>query len=76
MRGRVLAALGMARRRVGRAGRAGTGLAERLLRPPRLALQVGGVSCVVATLLAAAALARFRKTATGPAPARVAMENA
>ncbi|MFC5814402.1 MFS transporter [Nonomuraea harbinensis] len=75
MRGRVLAALGMAGAASGALGGPVLGWLSDSF-GPRLALQVGGVSCVVATLLAAAALARFRKTATGPAPARVAMENA
>ena len=75
MRGRVLAALGIASAASGALGGPVLGWLSDSF-GPRVALQVGGVSCVAATLLAAVLLARFRKSVTSPAPARVALENA
>ncbi|MFG1942709.1 MFS transporter [Nonomuraea sp. NPDC048826] len=75
MRGRVLAAVGMAGAASGALGGPALGWLSDAF-GPGVALQVGGVSCVAATLLAAAALAKLRKTAPRPAPARVALENA
>lgn len=75
MRGRVLAALGMAGAASGALGGPVLGWLSDTF-GPRTALEVGGVTCVAATLLAAALLARFRRAAAAPQPVRVALENA